>query len=270
MSRAAGEGGAGGPLEMSFWDHLDALRGVILRSAVAVLAGMALCFAFAAYLQDLLVMPYARAAARIGPTAGTLALLTPTEGFLVRIKLALFGGLLLGSPVVFWQLWTFVAPGLHASEKRLVLPITLAASLLFLMGAVFGWHIMGLATEFLLAFATPSIGNLWSLGSYLSFTAQIMLGLGLAFQLPLVLMLLVRLGVLATAQLSRWRRHAVVGILVAVALLPMQDPLSLVLMSGPLYVLYELSILGGRLVERRRRSEGDGAPRAARRDEERP
>lgn len=238
--------------EMSFWEHLDELRGALVRGAVVVVALMAGCFVFAARLQEFLIGPFTRAAARVGVGAGQLALLSPTEGFLVRMKLALFGGLLLGSPWFFWQLWSFISPGLHHQEKRLVLPVTAVASTLFLAGAAFGYVVMGPAVEFLLRFATPSIGNQWSLSSYLTFTVQIMFGLGLVFQLPLVLLFLVKLGVITTRQLARYRRHAAVGILIAVAILPMQDPMSLVLMSAPLYLLYEISIHVGKLVERRR------------------
>ena len=240
------------PREMTFWEHLDELRGTLLRCVAGILLGMAVCLFFADRLQDALVWPFAHAAARVGPEAGRLALLTPTEGFLVRMKLGLFGGLLLASPWVFLQAWGFVSPGLKAREKRLVLPVVGTATLLFLAGAAFGYAVMAVATEFLLHFATPSIGNTWSLSSYLTFTVQIMLGLGLVFQLPLVLLFLMRLGLVAPAQLAGWRRHAAVAILVAVAVLPMQDPLSLVLMSAPLYLLYEASILAGRLLARPR------------------
>jgi sec-independent protein translocase protein TatC len=233
---------------MTFWEHLDELRGVLVRSAAVVLGLMTLCFLFASQLQEWLVRPFALAAAKVGPAAGQLALLSPTEGFLVRMKLAFFTGLLLGSPYLFLQIWGFVSPALHAKEKRLVLPVVGVASTLFLLGAAFGYFIMGIATEFLLRFSTPDIGNQWSLSSYLTFLTQIMLGLGLVFQLPLVLLFLMRLGLVTPAQLTHWRRHALVGILVAVALLPMQDPLSLVLMSAPLYLLYETSILAGRLL----------------------
>ena len=242
----------GPPRAMSFWEHLDELRGALVRGAVVVVALMAGCFVFAARLQEFLIGPFTRAAARVGVGAGQLALLSPTEGFLVRMKLALFGGLLLGSPWFFWQLWSFVSPGLHHQEKRLVLPVTAVASTLFLAGAAFGYVVMGPAVEFLLRFATPSIGNQWSLSSYLTFTVQIMFGLGLVFQLPLVLLFLVKLGVITTRQLARYRRHAAVGILIAVAILPMQDPMSLVLMSAPLYLLYEISIHVGKLVEKGR------------------
>jgi len=258
MSPAAGAGNRGSPRVMGFWEHLDELRGALVRSALAVAATSALCLAFAARLQHLLVLPFERAAAQVGPAAGHLALLTPTEGFLVRIKLALLAGLLLASPVVFWQIWGFVAPGLHARERRLVLPVAGASSLLFVAGSAFGWWVMGIATAFLLGYGTETIPNQWSLASYAAFTAQVMLGLGLVFQLPLAILFLVRLGVLGTAGLRRARRLALVVIVVAVALLPMQDPLSLVLMSAPLYLLYELSILAGRVVERRSRRAADG------------
>lgn len=254
--------GSGGGKAMGFWDHMEVLRAALVRSAAVVLLAMTLCFIFTRRLQDLLVLPFTRAvhqAGLAGTDAGQLALLSPTEGFLVRLKIAAFAGLLLASPMVFWQLWSFVAPGLHAKERRWVMPITLAVSTLFLMGAVVGWLAMIPAVEFLLAFTTPDIVNMWSLSGYLAFTVQIMLGLGLVFQLPLVLIFLVKLGVLDTRQLAEKRRHAVVAILVLVALLPMQDPMSLVLMSAPLYLLYELSIIVGRLVERRRNRRTPGA-----------
>jgi len=248
-------GPAGGD-PMGFWDHMEALRTALLRAIAAVALTMLFSFLFAGRLQDWLVLPFSHAVDALGlhgSPAGHLSLLSPTEGFMVRVKIAFFAGLFLASPLVFWHLWNFVAPGLHARERRLVVPVTVVASALFLAGAACGWLAMGLATQFLLSFSTPDIVNLWSLGSYLSFTVQIMFGLGLVFQLPLVLVFLVHLEVLQARQLAAKRRHALVGILVAVALLPMQDPMSLVLMSAPLYLLYEVSILAGRLLERRKR-----------------
>lgn len=252
MNPADAGGKVPGFREMTFWEHLDELRGALVRSAVVVLGLMAACFVVADRLQEWLIWPFVHAAARVGPAAGQLALLSPTEGFLVRMKLAFFCGLLLGSPYLFLQLWGFVSPALHARERRLVLPVVGVASSLFLAGSAFGYFVMGIATEFLLRFSTPDIGNQWSLSSYLTFTTQIMLGLGLVFQLPLVLLFLMRLGLVSPAQLAGWRRHAVVLILVAVALLPMQDPLSLLLMSAPLVLLYEASILAGRWLGRPR------------------
>lgn len=240
---------------MTFLEHLDELRGVIVRVLAVVLVGMVACFAFAARIQQILTLPFDRAAARVGANAGSLVLLAPTEGFIVHVKIALFAGLLLGSPLIFWQIWRFVAPGLLVGERRAALPVILSATVFFLGGAWFGFQVLGLATEFFLRFATADVVNQWSLSRFIGFVTRLMLAFGVVFELPLVVFILSRMGLVTPKMLAGWRRHAVVAILVVGAILTPPDPISQMLLAGPLYLLFEFSILVSRMVHRKRRIE---------------
>lgn len=250
--------------DMSFLDHLEELRGVLFRVVIIALVGMIACFIFAARIQDLLTLPFDRAAARIGLAAGQLALLAPTEGFIVHVKIALFTGLMIGSPLIFWQIWRFVSPGLYPTEKRFAFPIVASASLCFLGGAAFGFNILSFATEFFLKFATADIANQWSLTKYIGFVTRLVFAFGLVFELPLVIFILSRMGLVTPQTLSAYRRHAVLGILVLAAILTPPDPISQAMLAGPVYLLFEISILISRIVYRRRKrssgDEEDGSP----------
>jgi sec-independent protein translocase protein TatC len=248
---------------MTFLEHLDELRGVILRALAALVATSVLCFVFAPQLQSLLTLPFDRAAARLGTDSGSLVLLAPTEGFVVHVKLALFGGLILASPVIFWQIWRFVAPGLYARERRATLPVIAGATLCFLAGAWFGFHAIGLATEFFLRFATADVANQWSLARYIGFVTRLVLAFGLVFELPLVIFVLSRMGLVTPRTLGRYRRHAAVAFLVAGAVLTPPDPVSQLLLAVPVYLLFEVSILVSRLVHRQRRPDDDSGPERA-------
>ncbi len=238
--------------EMSFLEHLEELRGTLFRVIIMLLAGMVACFAFADRIQSLLTLPFDRAAARVGEGAGQLVLLAPTEGFIVHVKIALFAGLMVVSPLVFWQIWRFVSPGLHKKERRAAFPIILSASVCFLGGAAFGFNMLSFATEFFLTFATSEVANQWSLSRYIGFVTQLVLAFGLVFELPLVIFILSRMGIVSPATLSKFRRHAIVGILLTSAILTPPDPISQVMLAGPVYLLFELSILISRIVYRRR------------------
>jgi sec-independent protein translocase protein TatC len=249
--------------EMSFLEHLEELRGTLFRVIILLLVGMIACFAFADRIQSLLTLPFDRAAARAGEGAGQLVLLAPTEGFIVHVKIALFAGLMVVSPLVFWQIWRFVSPGLHKKERRAAFPVILSASVCFLGGAAFGFNMLSFATEFFLTFATTDVANQWSLSSYIGFVTQLVLAFGLVFELPLVIFILSRMGIVSPATLSKFRRHAIVGILLTSAILTPPDPISQVMLAGPVYLLFELSILISRMVYRRRQIEeeaGDNPP----------
>lgn len=250
---------------MTFLEHLDELRTVIVRVLAVLLAGMVACFAFAPRIQSILTLPFDRAAARVGATAGSLVLLAPTEGFIVHVKIALFAGLLATSPLIFWQIWRFVAPGLYVRERRAALPVILSATVCFLGGAWFGFQVLGLATEFFLRFATVDVVNQWSLSRFIGFVTRLMLAFGVVFELPLVIFVLSRMGLVTPKMLSGWRRHAVVAILIVGAVLTPPDPISQLLLAGPLYLLFEVSIVVSRLVYRKRRRDeaeraDDGTP----------
>lgn len=251
---------AGGHKPMTFWDHLDELRSTLVRVALTTIVAMVASYALSDTIRDLLIQPFVLASAKIGPGAGSLILFRPTEGFIVQLKIALFAGLVLASPLNFWHLWRFVAPGLHASERRLALPFVGAATVLFLGGVAFGYRMLGYTTAFFLDFGTPVISNQWSLSAFIGFVTQMLVAFGLVFELPLVVFVLAKLGLVTQHTLRRYRRHSIVGIMVVAAVLTPPDPVSQVIMAIPLYVLYELSVLVCVLVLRDPPKSGDPAP----------
>ncbi len=166
------------------------------------------------------------------------------ELFFTYLKLSLLGGIFLGLPILLDQVWRFIAPGLYDHERKVVLPFLLATPVLFYMGGLFSYFIiMPLAIEFFFAFANESIMPLPSVREYLAFFIKLSFGFGLAFELPVLLLILAKAGLVTADKLVWFRRYSWVSILVAAAILTPPDPLSQVLLAVPMVLLYEASIL---------------------------
>ena len=232
-------------------DHLIELRRRLLWSVAAVAAGFGLCLYFAKPIFAFLVQPLLSAG------QGKLIYTNLFEAFFVDIKVAFFAAIMLAFPVIATQMWRFVAPGLYAKEKRAFLPFLLVTPLLFLLGAALAYYFaMPVALHFLLSFqgnvggveqeALPGIGN------YLSFVTRFLFGFGVAFLLPVLLMLLERAGVVSRAQLVGGRRYAIVGAFVVSAVLTPPDVVSQLILAVPLVLLYEASLVAIWFTERRR------------------
>ncbi len=172
------------------------------------------------------------------------------QPFLVRLKIAAYVGILLASPVVLWQVWRFVTPGLTDREKRYAIPFLISTIVLFALGAVVAWITLPKALDFLIAIG----GNLdvkSTASSYVTLVGLMFLAFGISFEFPVLLVFLLLVRVLKTTQLRKYRRHAIVGIVTFAAVItPSQDPYSLFLMAIPMYVFYEASILLGRILKR--------------------
>jgi sec-independent protein translocase protein TatC len=230
-------------------EHLEELRSRLIRALVAFCAGTAVCYNFSAGIYRLLIRPVTDAL----PPDSHLVFTELTEAFLTYFKLALWGGFVLSSPVIFYQAWRFVSPGLFRKERRL-------------MGTFAAWSTLGLAAGMCFAYfvAIPSIMTfLFSFGrsvvlpmpsmkESLSLVLRLLLIFGVMFELPLVLYLAGRGGILPAASLRKWRKGAVLGALLLSAVLTPADAVSQVLVSIPLYALYEAGILLCALGERRR------------------
>lgn len=225
------------PGEMSFFDHLDELRASLWRLLVGLLIGTAACYYFAPTFQSWLILPLQQ------ETGSSLALLAPTEGFVVRLKISLVAGLLLTAPWSFYQVWRFVAPGLFSHERKLVLPVVFFSSLLFLTGAAFATYVLPHATRFFLSFSTPDVANAWSLGRYVDFVLRLMLAFGVVFELPLLIFFLARFGVVTPGFLRQYRRHMIVAFLVLASIITPPDIFTQLVLTLPMVVLYEISIL---------------------------
>ena len=175
----------------------------------------------------------------------------PLEGFAIRLKVAGYTGLFLAFPVVLWQLWRFVTPGLHPKEKRYAVPFILSSIVLFAGGAALAYVTFSKALQFLQSVGGPSFEQIYSPAKYLRLVLLMFLAFGLAFEFPVLLVFLEVAGVLTTSQLKKWRRGAAVAILVVAAVItPSQDPWTLLAMAVPMYLFYEASILIGRLLKK--------------------
>ena len=244
----------GSPGEMPFLDHLEELRWRILRSLAAIVVGFGtgLWLVQQFQLVNLLKRPIAPYLTGAG---GKLIVTSPTEPVMIVFKLGFLVGLVLASPVILWQLWAFLAPALYAREKRALVPALFVGLLLFLIGAVVAYVlVVPQALRVLFSFQTEAIQPFITYDAYFDFVLQVVLALGLSFELPLVIIILAWLEVISPAELARFRRFAVVGAFIAGALLsPGTDVVSMIMMTLPLLLLYEVGYAGAVVIHRRRR-----------------
>lgn len=225
--------------KMGLLDHLRELRKRLFFCAVAISFGAVLSYCYSSQVFTALCDPYAKAF-KNSPLIGT----GPAEAWVLKIKVALFCGAMITSPILFYQVWRFVAPGLYASERRLIVPFVVLSTVLFCGGAVFCYYqILPLTLAFFYSeFQSINITPTVKVGDHLSLMITTMLGFGSVFELPLLTFFLARAGVLDHRSMLRWFRHAVVAIFVISAALTPPDVLTQLLMAGPLLVLYVLSI----------------------------
>ena len=225
---------------MSLREHLVELRTRILRAALGIFVGFLACFAFAPQLYAFLTAPLEK----VMPADSFMIFTGLPEGFLVEIRIAFIAGIFLTSPFIFYQLWSFIAPGLYKEERRFVMPVSIASAFFFVAGALFCYYVVfPVAFEFFMGFSKGRIKAAPSVGAYLSFAIQLLLAFGLVFELPLFSFFLARLGLLKARHLRKWRRYAILGNFILAALLTPPDVYSQLLMVAPLLLLYELSVL---------------------------
>jgi sec-independent protein translocase protein TatC len=223
--------------------HLEELRWRLLKIVIALTIGGVVAFFFADALRSILEAPFHDAA----PGRQFQALRAGEEwGVLMRI--ALFGGVILASPVVLYQIWAFVTPALTGKERKWAVPIVAALVILFVGGVIFGYWLLPRGLEFLLGIF-PDIRNDLLVGDYYAFVLRFLLAFGLAFLYPVFLFAAAAFGVVSSAQLSRGRRWAVILVVLGAALItPSGDALTLFALSGPLYLMYEITYWLVRLV----------------------
>jgi sec-independent protein translocase protein TatC len=228
-------------------EHLIELRRRLMFAALAFIIAVCVSYGFADKIYAFLVQPLS--AAYPDPGSRRLIYTGLTEAFMTYLRLALFSGFLLSFPVIAAQIYLFLAPGLYKQERKAFLPYLVAAPVMFALGAAFVyWGIFPAAWAFFLGFETPDAGGLpiqleARMGEYLSLAMHLIIAFGLSFQLPVVLVLLVKSGMMSVEKLKAGRRYAIVIIVAIAAVITPPDVFSQIALSVPLYMLYEISIL---------------------------
>jgi sec-independent protein translocase protein TatC len=224
---------------MGLIDHLTELRDCLKYSFIAVGVCFIASYYFKAELYNLLLIPLKEAM----PEEGRLIYTAPAEAFFTYLKVALLAALIAASPVVFYQIWRFVSPGLYRNEKRALWMFVGFSSLLFIVGALFCYAVVfPTAFTFFMSFATEDITPMLSLKQYLSFSGMLLLAFGVVFEMPLALIFLGRLGIVNAQMLRKQRKFAILIMFVAGAFFTPPDVVSQIMMACPLLVLYEISI----------------------------
>lgn len=240
---------------MSMLEHLYELRDRIIKCAVAIAVGAVAAWFLYPQIFDILLDPYCDLQ---GSSVDDCLLLQtePLEGFSVRLKIAGYGGIALAMPVLLWQIWRFVTPGLYRHEKKWAYPFVFAATALFLLGAGLAFYSLTPALEFLVNVGGEGLDQQFRPAPYFELITYMMLAFGIGFEFPIVLIFLQLAGILDAQTLRNVRRYALVGIVVLVSVItPSGDPYTLGILSIPMYFFYEASILIGMLLTRKRRRE---------------
>ena len=241
--------------EMPLLEHLLELRSRLIRALAALAVGTVVGYALFPYVLTLLLEPYCLSLLELRPDDEcTLVALSPFEPFAVRIRTALVIGLFVGGPVIFYQLWRFVTPGLTTRERRYALPFVVFSQLMFAGGIASAFVVIPQGLRVLLSLGGPLIEPLLGAERYLSFFLAMSVAFGIVFELPLVLVFLALAGIVTSRGLRRSRPIAIVLIFVVAAVVtPTVDALTLLFVAGPMVAFYELSIAAAWLIERRRR-----------------
>ncbi len=243
---ATHEGGSDEGARMTVIEHLTELRRRLIVSIVAVVLGAVVVFIFFESIIEVLVGPYTDITGN-----ESLIFTDPLEAFSTRLRVAGYGGLVLASPVVLWELWRFITPGLYTNEKRYAIPFVASSVMLFMLGGFVAWQTLPRALDFLLTIGGEDLTPLLTAGRYLSLISLMIVAFGIAFEFPVLLTFLLIARVLSTAQLRRWRRWVVIGVVTFAAVItPSGDPYSQLLLAGPMYLFYEIVIVIGRLMRR--------------------
>ena len=230
--------------KIPFTAHLEELRQRLIVCFVAVGIGFVLAYGFKEKLFQILTRPLIS----VMQTGDSMIFTGLPEAFFTYLKVAFLAGIMLAAPVIIYQFWMFVAPGLYHKEKRLLVPIVLLSTVFFVGGALFGYFIVfPFGFKFFLGFATDSIRPLPSMKEYLSFAAKLLLAFGLVFELPLVITFLARLGLVSADFLKKNRKYALLLFFVFAAILTPPDVVTQIMMALPLMALYEVSIVGARI-----------------------
>jgi sec-independent protein translocase protein TatC len=240
--------------KIPFTAHLEELRSRLIKCFIAVGIGFVVSYGFKEILFKVLVHPLVKVMAK----GDHLIFTGLPEAFFTYLKVAFISGIIFSTPVIFYQFWKFVAPGLYDKEKRLLFPIVALSTFFFIGGAFFGYFIVfPFGFKFFLGFASDTIRPLPSMREYLSFATKMLLAFGLVFELPLIITFFARMGIVTVDLLRKKRKYAILIIFTISAIFTPPDVATQIMMAVPLMVLYEISIIGAKIFGKKKSSEDD-------------
>ncbi|NIS61591.1 MAG: twin-arginine translocase subunit TatC [Proteobacteria bacterium] len=234
--------------KMSFTAHLEELRRRLVTCLIAVGIGFIGSYFFKEDLFQILVRPLLRAMGE----KGTLIFTGVPEPFFVYLKVSLVAGIFFTAPVILFEVWAFIAPGLYSHEKKYVVPFVFFSSILFVLGTLFGYYIVcPYGFKFLLGFAGYNIEPMLAIKEYFSFSTKLLLAFGFVFELPLFIVFLSKAGIVSPQTLSRQRKYAILLIFVVAAILTPPDVATQIMMAGPLIGLFEIGIIMAKIFRKK-------------------
>lgn len=240
---------------MTLTEHLAELRTRIIRSLLAVVIGIIVLIAFYDQVLRFITKPYVRlceSKPELG-CSGKLGFLGPLEGLSTRLSICTYGGIILALPVIMWQIWRFVVPALHAKEKKYAIPFVASSVGLFVLGGAIAYWTLTPALDFLISWAGDDVQANFQVSKYVSLFGLMIAAFGIAFEFPVLLVFLQLVGVLSPQTLMKQWRYAIVVIFVIAAVItPSGDPYSMMALAGPMTVFYAISILIGRVAQKRK------------------
>ncbi len=242
---------------MTLTEHLSELRVRIIRSVLAVAVGTIVVVVFYDPLLRFLKRPYVRICKVNTDLAcdGTLNTLGPLEGFSTRMRVALYGGIILALPVLLWQIWRFIVPALHAKEKRYAYPFIISSIVLFVLGGYIAYWTLDKSLEFLITWSGQDVNQVYQVSKYISLVGLMVAAFGIGFEFPVLLVFLQLVGVLTPQTLLKGWRYAIMAIFVIAAVItPSGDPISMLALAIPMTLFYLISVGLGFIFQRRKRA----------------
>ncbi|MBN2720696.1 MAG: twin-arginine translocase subunit TatC [Proteobacteria bacterium] len=235
--------------KLPFTTHLEELRRRVIICVVTVSLVSLVCYAFKEKIFEFVAIPLV---ASLPEDNSWMIFTGVTEAFFTYLKISVLAGIFISLPMIFYQLWAFIAPGLYSQEKKVVVPFVIFSTLFFVTGASFGYFVVfPFGFQFLLSFATDVIRPFPSLKEYLSFATKLLVAFGLVFELPLITYFFAKLGIITHRTLARNRRYFIVGAFIISAALTPPDVVTQLLMAGPILILFEISVLVAKVFGRK-------------------
>jgi sec-independent protein translocase protein TatC len=233
-----------------FLSHLEELRNRLIKSFIAIGIAAVAAYAFSEQIFNFLTSPLMAAL----PEGEKMIVTSPTETIFTYIKIALITGLLVSSPYVFLQIWKFIAPGLYQNEKKYVVPFVLISTLLFVGGTAFGYiMVLPLGFKVLISMTPDNVDAAIKVKEYFSLATKMLLGIGMGFEMPIIIFFLTKVGILNIAFLKKNRKYAILLAFIAAAIFTPPDPVTQCIMAGPMIILFEIGIFFARFAEKKKK-----------------